>query len=245
MKYTTKNNSNIHKGHRSRLRNELYANNFTNVSEHKILEYLLFHCNAQKDTNPLAHDLINHFGSLRNVLEANVKDLMKVQGVGEVSAYFLASIIPIMNYINLQKSKGKIKTETASEIVKVYADQIRYNSSEKFLMIALNNKYEAISSRILDVKGFENCVNVNFQECYRYLTSQQCSKLIIMHNHPSDIPQPSPNDIINTKNLVQYLQLLGITLVEHIIVTKDNFYSFRDNGFIDEFYKAFKKPQNS
>ena len=93
---------NVHKFHRQRLRDELILNGF-NTSEHKVLEYLLFLCHAQKDVNPLSHELINKFGSFKNVLEASYSDLIKIKDVGDVTAKILTSIVPIFNYYNNQK----------------------------------------------------------------------------------------------------------------------------------------------
>ena len=80
----------IHTGHRGRLREIINNTDATTLPEHQILELILTYVLPQKDVNPLAHELLNEFGSLANVFDANVTELTKINGVGEVVASFLS-----------------------------------------------------------------------------------------------------------------------------------------------------------
>ena len=123
--------------------------NFNVVNEHKLLEYLLFHCNAQKDVNPLAHKLINTFGSFSNVLEASFNELLKVDGVGEITACFLHSLLPIYNFYKDQKANSKVKISTSKDYANYFSERLKTESSEKLLLILLNDKYEVIKNMII------------------------------------------------------------------------------------------------
>ncbi|MGN1223145.1 MAG: RadC family protein [Christensenellales bacterium] len=232
-------NDNIHKNHRQRLRAELRNCGFFPVNEHKNLEYLLFCCYAQKDTNPIAHRLIERFGSFSNVLEASIKDLMKVEGVGYNTAFFISSLLPIFEYYKKQKINCKLKISTTKNYVEHFGSKIVNENNEKVIAILLNNKYEIIKSVILQ-SGDDHEVGLDFNELFSLMTTNNCDKLVLMHNHPSGNPNPSCEDISNTEDLFAKLCLFNKSLVDHIIVASSGFYSFKEKGRMEEFENNLK-----
>ena len=87
--------NNPHKGHRERMKNQYFENGPQSFLDHQLLELLLFYCIPQKDTNPLAHELLSQFGSLRNVIKADRKILANTKGVGPNTAILLTLISDI------------------------------------------------------------------------------------------------------------------------------------------------------
>ena len=112
----SKNKVNLHQGHRNRLRTSMIESQWDIFSDHQVLEYLLFHCFKRKDTNELAHKLINEFGTLTNVLEADYEDLLKVEGVGSATASFLHSLPYIFKHYRQSKSIKKVDLSTPQKI---------------------------------------------------------------------------------------------------------------------------------
>ena len=110
-------NKSIHAGHRERLRNRLRGEGLTSFSEHEVLELLLTYAIPRQDVNPLAHELIDHFGSLSAVLEADTRELMKVKGVGENTACVRSAICQNMQYLGLEidEEKNEEKNRKVSE----------------------------------------------------------------------------------------------------------------------------------
>ncbi|MBE5746260.1 MAG: hypothetical protein E7359_03120 [Clostridiales bacterium] len=231
---------NIHKNHRQRLREELLLNGF-NTSEHRVLEYILFDCHTQKDMNPLAHKLIDKFGSFKNVLEASYSDLIKVDGVGDITAKHLTSIIPIFNYYNHQKLNCiKTKIQTKKDYVNYFKTKINDLSQESLLVIALSSNFEVKSSKIITT-GTDTQVKLNPMEILSFLNENKTNKTILMHNHPSGDPTPSFSDIENTKEILKTFNLIGIELIDHIIVANSGYYSFNEQNKIEEFISELQK----
>lgn len=225
---------NIHKDHRKRLRNELLQNGF-NASEHRVLEYLLFCCHAQKDVNPLAHKLIDKFGSFKNVLEASYSDLIKIPDVGEITAHFLTSLLPVFAYYNHQKSNTlKTRMQTRKDFVDYFNLKILDKEYESLFVIAVNAKYEILDSKIIR-SGKENEVEIDYMDIVTFIGNSKAKRVVVMHNHPSGDATPSGSDIKNTKELLKRLNIVGVDLIDHIIVANSGYYSFVENNKIDEF----------
>lgn len=225
---------NIHKGHRERLRKEMLACNFNPTSEHKLLEFLLTYCYKQKDVNPIAHNLINTFGNFSNVLEARYNDLLKVDGIGENTATFLYSLRHINQFYLQQKSLTKIKLQTSKDFYEYFGKHIAYEDKEKILLITLNSNFQTKKCVFLS-SGSENEVAFDPLEIYNIAHNDDCANIILMHNHPSGNPRPSPNDDFNTKTLVDSLKNFRLNLIDHLIVAKDSFYSYSDEGKLYEY----------
>ena len=230
---------NIHKDHRKRLRKELLDCGFNVSNEHRLLEFILFHCYSQIDTNPIAHNLINTFGSLANVLEASYSELIKVKGVGHNTATFLTSLLPIFNYYKNQKTNAKCKITTTKDYVNYFGERIKHENEEKILLIFLNNKYEVFKNVIVSF-GDENSVEVKTNLIVNATLSNNTDKIIAMHNHPSGNPTPSSEDLFTTENLFYKLKVLNINLLDHIIVSTNGYYSFKEAGLIEKYIENSK-----
>lgn len=227
-------NENLHKNHRNRLRKELLSTNFQVVNEHKLLEFMLFKCYQQIDTNPLAHRLINTFGSFANVLEASYNDLLKVEGIGPNTAADLVSYLPIFNFYKNQKANGKSKLTTTKDFVNHFAERLKNSAEEQILAILLNEKYDIKKNDIINL-GTENSVEMNGLKIAKFAIENESNKIIIMHNHPSGNPNPSSQDFTTTESLIKTLGLLKISLLDHIIVASSGYFSFKEAGLIDEY----------
>ena len=218
---------NLHKGHRERLRKELLACNFQVENPHKLLEFMLFHCNAQKDTNDLAHKLINKFGSFNGVLEASMKDLQKVEGVGEVTAYFLKSFLPIMQYYNNHKvESNKAKTFiNPFEFASHYFEKLKYETKEILMVVGFDENYK-VKELIRHTNNKVNFVEFDFNEIFSALCESNYNKFALIHNHPTGNTNPSAQDERTTKDIFIKAKLVEKDLVEHLIVGRDSYFSY-------------------
>ncbi len=227
---------NLHKNHRKRLRHFIRNSNIETYDEIKILEYLLTNCHTQKDVNPLAHELLNSFGGFSGVLEAQYSELIKVKGVSEVTATFLSSFLSIYSFYLNNKPAGKVKLSTPIEYVKYYGNNLRNEPTEKLALIFLNKKLESKGQRQISI-GTETEVKFQIQEIFNILSINQCDNLVLMHNHPSGNSNPSCEDLLNTQEIFWKLKMFNINLIDHIIVSKDNFFSFKAHDIIDTYEK--------
>lgn len=231
------NTNNIHKGHRERLREEMLACNFHPVHSYKVMEYLLTKVFAQKDVNPLAHELINHFGGFCNVLEARREDLLKVKGMGENASTFIYSLTKIFDYYMQEKSKRNIRVDNPKQYYECFGKLIANDKIEKLMLIVLNDKCEAKRCVYLS-SGTDTEVAFDPLNIYDIARTENCTNVVLIHNHPSGNCSPSPADFKNTKKLVNDLKLFKLKLRDHMIVSCNGYYSFQTEGELDKYEKT-------
>lgn len=221
----------MHEGHRDRLKGRFITEGLDQFNEHQVLELLLFYSIPRKDTNELAHELINKFGSLSGVLEADVSELMKVNGVGKNTAVLL-SLVPSLSqkYINNRwREKPQLNsTQKAGAYIK---------------SLFIGEKYEAFYAICLDSQNRVNYADkvhegtIDSAPVYPRLIIEsalrhQASSLILAHNHPGGSLHPSNADIDATKKIIAACETISVRVVDHIIVSGLDYFSFADRGLI-------------
>ena len=217
---------NVHKGHRARLRQNMSKLDFEQLQQHQVLEYLLSFVVARKDTNPIAHNLINHFGSFSAVLEAPANELMSVKGVGEVTAVFLHEFLNFYNYYVNNRSK-RITVITNPMTALFYAKQLLSNQLvELFYVVLLDSQGAVLNTRKMG-KGTKSSINVQIRDITKYALEHNAAQIFICHNHPDTDSTPSAEDLVFTEELTKALEPIGIKMSEHIIVGVDDCYSFK------------------
>jgi len=231
-------NKSIHSGHRIRLRDSMQKTDFDNMQPHQVLEYLLSFVIARKDTNPIAHQLINHFGSFDAVFEASVEELQQVDGVGEVAATFLHDFTRFFDYYNSHRAK-KINCITNSITATMFANYLLANKlKEELYAILLDAQGYVLEYRKM-ADGNKSSVNVQIRDITKYALSHNATQVVVCHNHPTTDSSPSAEDVIFTDNLKDALTPNGISFNEHIIVGVNDCYSFNSG------YKITKDMINS
>lgn len=228
-----KSNNNCHAGHRKRLYETLKACNFNPVQSHVMLEYILFQVYPMCDTNPIAHRLINKFGSFSNVFDAKIEDLMKVEGVGENAAKKILSYTHFMNYYIMHKTTSKIKLQNPIDFVNYFGEKIRKQKTESLVVVALNDNFETQNFEFFEGDKTD-CIDFDVHQIYEVARKYDCYRIVLLHNHPSDNAMPSPADIKNTKTLYEQLIALRVELDDHIIVSENSFYSFDKHDILND-----------
>lgn len=218
--------TNIHKGHRSRLRHLFNNSSLTSLHEHQILELMLTFVLPQKDVNPLAHKLLDEFGSIANLLEAHPEQIKKISGVGEVVATFLHFCSKIPEIIKNSKKKLSKRLNTAQDMIDYLSSCIDFSSSgEKFYYVCLNSKGDVLHFSSMGV-GSVSQIYVNNRELIQQILKFPTQIVIICHTHPYGTPVPSDEDIKFTKMFCELLDSIQIRLCDHIILSPDGYYSF-------------------
>ena len=222
----------IHSGHRDRMRQRYINNGLDSLSDHEVLELILFYCIPRKDTNELAHNLLNNFGkSLSAVFNASVDELCKVEGISTSAAVFITMIAPLCRRYNEDFKKiGKLKdpANCGEYLVEYYKDV----KVEQVMVLCLDG-----ACRILGLEkvceGDANTAMINFRKLIETIIKYpNCNACIIAHNHPNGIALPSRDDISATAEIKQTLAAIGITLVDHIIVEQNDYVSMASSpGF--------------
>ena len=223
----------VHDGHRERMRNRINSNGIEGLQPHEVLEYILYSFVPRKDTNVIAHRLIDKFGSFSEVVDASVEELTSINGVSEVAATFLHSLKGISNYYQLDKTSKKDKIDTLEKAGNYMCKLIGYENKEHAYLLLFNNQTELIKTELLS-KGTVDKVGVYTREIAEITLRNKATNVIICHNHPSGGLKPSIEDINLTRSVYTSLRMINIRLLDHIIVAGDNYYSMKFNGDFDE-----------
>ncbi len=216
---------NSHSGHRKRLRKELIEQDFPeSVPDHKVLEALLFYGVPQKDTNPLAHELINTFGSLGAVLEADAIELFQIKGMTERAVALIKMVLPLSRRYQAQKIKKQLYFKNVEDIADFLRQKHYGYGKEVFTVTTFNEKGNLIACDILN-KGGAVAVTFNIKDVVQLAFKHRATYVIISHNHLSGSAVPSREDIENTKRLYLTLKQVDIRLVDHIILSDNDYIS--------------------
>ena len=223
--------NNDHEGHRQRLKERFLECGIDDFEPHNVLELLLFYAVPRKDTNLLAHDLINKFGSLSAVLDANPKDLMKVDGVGENTAAFLTMIPQVARKYFEDKTKEAVVIKSRYDLGKYLIPKYIGRTKEALMLVAMDNKNKILSCRIVS-EGDVSSAQISKRKIMEEAIRLNAAKIALAHNHPSGILIASPDDIDMTNSIREMLSHVGITFYDHIIVANNDFVSMVASGVI-------------
>ncbi len=202
------------------MRKRFLEHGIDNFADHEILELLLFFAIPRGDVNPLAHRLIDEFGSLAGVLEASPADLGKVAGVGESTAALLHLMPPLLKRYQMSKITGQIYNNTeklANLLLGYYADK----PMETATAVLLDNMCRLI--RICEIgQGSACAVKISDRKLLQVVLQYNAANVVLAHNHPRGECLPSRADLNETARLRSLLKQIDVHLVDHIIVAENN-----------------------
>lgn len=226
------NKETIHGGHRQRLKNRFLEEGLEHFDEHQVLELLLFYCIPRQDTNPIAHNLLEHFGSLTQIMEAAPSELQKVKGMGESSATFLSLLNSFCRYYQINRASSAVILNTLEECGKYLMPFFYGRRNETVYLLCLDAKCKVLSCKEVG-EGSVNSAAVPIRRIVEMALGANATSAILAHNHPSGLAFPSPEDQLTTKQLAVALAAVDITLVDHMIMADDEFVSLRQSGRYD------------
>ncbi len=212
-------------GHRQRLRAR-FEKSQSGLNDYELLEMLLGHVLLRQDTKPLAKDLLARFKSLRNVMDAPLAELQEIKGFGPALGTFWLLLREIKaRCAEAQVERGKPVTPHA--VAEMARQRLAGMSHEELWGLYIDNQNRVISWRKL-AEGLGGRVFVHNAVVLAPALELKATGIILVHNHPGGAPQPSQADIDLTKLLRQAAQMVDVRLVDHIIVTEDDYASFSD-----------------
>lgn len=219
----------MHTGHRQRLKEQFLKNGLDGFTEFQVLELLLFYCIPRIDTNPIAHRLIQKFGSLDQVLEASAKELMEVEGVGENAATFLTLLTETSRYYLVRRNEKVKVLTTVAECGHYMLPFFHGRRNETVFLLCLDAKCKVIACRNLG-EGSVNSASVPIRRIVETALMCKAVSVVLAHNHPSGLALPSHEDVMSTQRTAAALAAVEITLVDHIIVADDDFVTLAQSG---------------
>ena len=228
---------NIHSGHRKRVKANVIKNGFSQLEEHKLLELMLFYSIPREDTNELAHKLINHFGSFEEIFKADIKQLERINGIGENTAIMIAAIGETFNRISKSKPPKKRVYRSTEDLKELAGALLQGEKNEKVFLLCFDAK-KTLKRYVAISEGDETSSEIDMKLIIKNLVDSDSSVAVLAHNHPTSSAEPSVYDIDATRMVCVTLRKIGYALADHIIVGEnDDAYSMHlDPRFSSLFY---------
>lgn len=226
-------------GHRARLRERMMKEGLASFQDHEVLELLLFQSVPRKDTNKLAHKLLNEFGSIAGVLNARPDQLMSVKGIGEVCACNLAMLKEV--WLRYRRSEAERMTLDGIDSIVKYSEMLICESyTERLVVVYLDNASRYLYRDVFQSESTQRLVVDNT----RIITSAirtGAVGVMLFHCHVRGVCRPSASDMAFTEHLMFALANIDVVLLEHIIFNgTDDYYSLYLKGDIRRLQEKFK-----
>ena len=200
------------------------------LSAKELLQLILGRGVAGESVAITAQTLLSHFGSLQKLSEASIEELSSIKGIGLAKAAQIRAAFEIGRRLSTQAPSYKSKELTDPEkVYRLIKSKLRDYHKEHFYIIALNSRNYSIAEVSV---GSLNASIVHPREVFAEAIKNKAASVVFAHNHPSGDPEPSEDDLLLTKKLVESGKILGIEVFDHIIVVKDDFFSFKNKGLI-------------
>ncbi len=221
----------MHEGHRDRLKDRYIKEGLSGFEDHEALELLLFYAIPRRDTNELAHVLLDAFGNLKNLFEANVKDIMNVPGIGKNAAALIKLTAEIAAKYWFAPAAGKTNV---SSIIKAkdYAQSLLYGKNTEHFYAAMTDASFNVKTSELISTGTTTEAGVPVRKVIEAVIRSGVDKLMVFHNHPGGKAKPSLSDIELTGKIVTAAASINVQLTDHIIVGEDGCFSFAEQQLI-------------
>lgn len=225
-------NKAIHTGHRERLRNRFLREGLDSFEDIQVLELLLFYCIPRKDTNLIAHRLLDEFGSLARVFEATPKELTMVDGMGENAATLFSLISQLSRYCAVnQLPREKIMT-SVEDCGNYMLPYFKARTMETVFLLCMDAKGKVKCCKKVG-EGNVNSADVSIRKIAEMALTADATSVVLAHNHPSGIAIPSDEDVLTTKKLAMALKAMDIELADHLVMVEDDFVSLAQSGMFD------------
>lgn len=214
----------VHENHRQRVKARYETYGLDMFDEHQALELLLFYCIPRRDTNEIAHKLITRFGTFAQVLDAPVKELEKVEGVGHSVALYLKLLRDAQRYYRIHNEQNDVVLDNINacgDYLVRYFDGFKV---EAVYMLGLDAKCKVLCCREIG-RGNVNSAAISVRKIVDVALTENVTSVVLAHNHPSGLAIPSDEDIQTTYRISHALKAIDVVLADHIVVCESDFVS--------------------
>ncbi|MFH1407942.1 MAG: DNA repair protein RadC [Patescibacteria group bacterium] len=217
-------------GHRKRLREKFIEFGLNGFLDYEIVELLLTLGTPRKDCKQIAKIAIKKFKNLKGVLDADKSELTTIKGIGSSNVLGVILFKAILERYSKEKISPKILLNSSKLVAEYLQTKIGSKKEEHFMILYFDTRNKLINEEISI--GTLNASLVHPREVFKKAIRDNTAQIIIAHNHPSGDFKPSVEDISTTKRLVDSGKLVGISIIDHLIIVSDKYFSFKDNGII-------------
>ncbi len=201
------------------------------ISNHELIAIILRTGSRQESVIDLAKRVLYRYDNLKALSNAPIKDLMKIRGIGTSKAIELLAAFELGKRVIKESFVSQVKLHSPESIFLFLKDDLEMKTQEHFVALYLNTKGELVKKETLFI-GSLNSSLIHPRELFKHAVINSAATIIVAHNHPSGDPTPSKQDIDITRILYKNGKMMDIELLDHIIIGKDRYYSFKEKGII-------------
>ena len=212
---------NIHGGHRQRLKDRFLQHGAEGFEKHQLLELLLFFGIPQKDTNPIAHRLLDRFGSIGGVLNATVDDLCSVDGVSTHTAT-LIKLLPAIWDVAASEVDTSKRYDNVNKIGELLVRRYAAVKVETILLVLLDDYWHILDIVTLN-EGSAGKVTLDTRKLIETTIRKNATKALLAHNHPNGNIIPSAEDLVTTEKVAEAFKTIHVDFIEHLLVAGNKF----------------------
>jgi DNA repair protein RadC len=221
----------IHDGHRQRIKARFAEQGMDAFTDYQALELMLFYCIPRQDTNELAHQLIERFGSFSQVLDASIEELCSVKGVGYNAAVFLKMFPSVARYYENDKIKFRGEPLLTTEACGArLGPNFQGRCNETVFLLCIDAKGKELCCRLVGEGGI-NSAGVPIRRIVEISLAAKATTVVLAHNHPSGIALPSAEDVSTTQRVATALEAVDVILADHLVFADGDYTSMVQSGF--------------
>jgi len=222
-----------HSGHHKRLRERFIKSGLEGFHDYEVLELLLTYVFQNRDTKPIAKDLLVRFKTLAGVFSAETEELQEIKGVGECTAVYLKLLNDTLGFVFEERAKNEeIQFTKTEQLFEYFRATIGNKKNEVMRAVYLDSRNRLIHAENLSEGTVAEAVAFPRKITEGALKYRAIS-VIIAHNHPGGIAEPSKNDDKITEQINKALQTIGISLQDHLVITENDYFSYRQTGYLE------------
>lgn len=218
-------------GHRQRLRQRFLEQGLDGFRDDEALELLLLFVARQQDMKELAKELIARFGSFKEVLDAPAEELQAVEGVGPAAVTLIHFVKQASARYLQQTSRARFSTDSPEDLIQYCIVRMGAEPNERFRVICLDSNFAIVDEEDV-AEGTVNQATVYPRKVMEIALRAKATTLVFVHNHPDGNVTPSEFDKTLTRGLVLAAKTMGVSVYDHIVVSRDSHFSFRENGLL-------------
>ena len=218
----------VHDGHRARMKERFLEQGLGSLADHEVLELVLYYAIPRRNTNETAHLLLERFGTLKNVLAADIRELQEVPGVGKNAAALLKLLRAVIDRADMP-APPREPIRTGEQAGAYFVQLLNGEQHEVLYLMCLDGKGKLLSCQTA-AKGGVNVTAVSVRQVVDLALRSGATAVVLAHNHPSGVALPSRADQTMTRQVADALRPLGIRLLDHIVVADGDYVSMADSG---------------
>ena len=222
----------IHEGHRHRMRERFMKDGLDGFAPHEALELLLFFAIPQKNVNPLAHRLLDAFGSFHGVMEASPEQLMRVEGIGENAAALISLMVPLGRYYHQSAAMDKPRLTNRRQAEGYCRNLLTGLRDEHFYCVLLDAQSQVLGNALI-AKGSISQVPAYPRRVVEAVLRLNAHSVVLCHNHPGGTMAPSQDDLNATSKIVEVLQGIDVNVLDHLIIGSQGVCSLSREGYLN------------